>query len=333
MSEFGVAIVGTGGVAALHLAAVPRVPGARLVGVCDVDAGRARAAANAVGDGVRWTTDLDACLAWPEVGGVIVCTPNDTHADVGLRVLEAGRHLLIEKPLAIDLAGADALIEAADRHDLVLMPGQTQRFYEPGRAIREAVERGDVGTPTFARSTLVAGWIWGGWGAWVLDPARSGGHILHNGIHGIDLVSWWLGDEPVEAFARGYRGTSGALAIDDHFSIALRFRSGAQAVVEVSRASRPRSIVVRESVVAGSAGVVRIAPGSGGIVANESGSVGLGFDAQLGFDREVAAWVAAARDGQPLPVGAADGRLALAASLAAERSARSGRPVRVEGAR
>jgi predicted dehydrogenase len=167
----------------------------------------------------------------------------------------------------------------------------------------------------------------------VLDPARSGGHILHNGIHGIDLVSWWLGDEPVEAFARGYRGTSGALAIDDHFSIALRFRSGAQAVVEVSRASRPRSIVVRESVVAGSAGVVRVAPGAGGFVANEAGSVGLGFDAQIGFDREVSAWVAAARDGQPLPVTAADGRLALAASLAAERSARTGRPVRVAGAR
>jgi predicted dehydrogenase len=332
VSDLGVAVVGTGGVAALHLAAVGRLQGVRLVGVCDVDAGRARTAAAGAGDGVRWTTDLDACLAWPDVEGVIVCTPNDTHREVGLRVLEAGRHLLIEKPIAIDLRSADALIDAAERHRLVLMPGQTQRFYEPGRALRAAIDRGDVGRPTFARSTLVAGWIWGGWGAWVLDPTRSGGHILHNGIHGIDLVTWWIGDEPVEAFARGYRGTSPALGIDDHFSVVLRFRGGAQAVVEVSRAARPRSIVIRESVVAGADGIVRITPASGGgIVANEAGSVGLGFDAQVGFDREVAAWVAAARDGAALPVTAQDGRLALAASLAAERSARTGRPVRVAG--
>jgi predicted dehydrogenase len=322
-------VVGTGGVATLHLAAVARLDGVRLVGVCDVDAGRARAAAIGGGDGVRWTTDLDACLAWPDVDGVIVCTPNDTHRDVGTAVLSADRHLLIEKPIAIDLAGADALIDVAERRGLVLMPGQTQRFYEPGRALRAAVDRGDVGRPTYARSTLVAGWIWGGWGAWVLDPARSGGHILHNGIHGIDLVTWLLGDVPVESFARGYRGTSSALEIDDHFAVVLRFRGGAQAIVEVSRAARPRSIVVRETIVAGAGGVVRITPASGGTVSNEAGSVGLGFDAQVGFDREVAAWVSAARDGVPLPVTAHDGRLALAASLAAERSARTGRPVRV----
>jgi predicted dehydrogenase len=327
VSAFGVAVVGTGAVAASHLIAVSRAQGARLVGVCDVDPTRARAAATGAGPDVAWTTDLDECLAWPDVEGVIVCTPNDTHRAVGGRVLAARRHLLIEKPLAIDLAGADELIETAERHGLVLMPGQTQRFYEPGRGVRAAIERGDVGRPTYARSTLVAGWIWGGWGAWVLDPARSGGHILHNGVHGIDLVTWWLGDEPVEAFARGYRGTSAALDIDDHFSVVLRFASGVQAVVEVSRAARPRSIVMRESVVAGTDGVVRIAPG--GFVANETGSVPLGFDAQVGFDREVAGWVAAARDGEPLPVTAQEGRLALATALAAQRSILSGRPERV----
>jgi predicted dehydrogenase len=328
----GVAVVGTGGVAALHLSALARDPGARLVGVCDVVASRARHAAGAPGQGARWTERLDDVLAWPDAEAVIVCTPNDTHADLGGRVVASGRHLLVEKPLAIDLAGADRLIEAAERAGVVLMPGQTQRFTDTGIRVREAVEAGLVGRPTYARSSLLAGWIWGGWGSWVLDPARSGGHVVHNGVHGLDLVAWWLGDEPVEVVARGVLGTSGALRIHDHFSVQVRHRGGAVATVEVSRAGRPRSIVLRESVVAGSAGVVRQAPaGGGGTLLNEAGAVPLGFDAQAGFDREVGAWLHAIRSGGPPPVSAHDGRVALAAALAAERSLRTGRPERVEG--
>lgn len=328
----GVAVVGTGGVAALHLSALARDAGARLVGVCDVVAARARDAAGAAGPDVRWTGDLAELLAWPEVEAVVVCTPNDTHAAIGGQVLGSGRHLLMEKPLAIDLAGADALIEAAERSGVLLMPGQTHRFYDLGLRLREAVDSGALGKPTYARSSLHAGWIWGGWGSWVLDPSRSGGHVVHNGVHGLDLVTWWLGGEPLEVMARGVHGTSGALRIWDHFAVHVRYRDGAVAVVEVSRATRPRSIVLRESVVAGTAGVARQVPAAGGgLLLDEAGAVPLGFDAQVGFDREVGAFLAAVRSAGPPPVSALDGRRALAMALAAERSLVTGRPVRVAG--
>jgi predicted dehydrogenase len=331
----GVAVVGTGGVASLHLSALARDEGARLVGVCDIAASRARDAARSAGDGVRWTERVEEVLAWPDVEAVIVCTPNDTHADVGGRVLAAGRHLLMEKPLAIDLAGADALIEAATDTGVVLMPGQTHRFYDLGRRLRAEVDAGAIGRPTYARSSLHAGWIWGGWGSWVLDPARSGGHVVHNGVHGLDLVSWWLGAEgarPVEVMARGVHGTSGALRIWDHFAVHVRYDGGAVATVEVSRAARPRSIVLRESVVAGSDGVVRQTPSAGGgLLFDEGGAAPLGFDAQVGFDRELAAFLDAVRAGGPPPVDAVDGRRALAMAIAAERSLVSGRPEAVEG--
>lgn len=333
MSVAGIAVIGTGGVAAMHLSALGRTPGARLVGVCDIDAGRARAAAMGAGEGVRWTTSIDECLAWPDVDGVIVCTPNDTHAAVGLAVLRADRHLLMEKPIALDLAGADALIEEAQRRGRVLMPGQSQRFYDTNRAIKAAVARGDVGRPTHARVSFLAGWLWGGWGSWVLDPARSGGHVVHNGIHGIDLTSWWLDARVTEVLATGGPVTAAGLAIADHFTLHLRYDTGAMAIVEMSRAVRPRATVMRELVVAGSDGVVRQAmPDAGGVLVDESGSSLLGFDGQDGFDREVAAWVASVTEGRPLPVTAADGRAALAASLAAERSLVTGRPVRVAAA-
>ncbi|CAN5723011.1 hypothetical protein BH23CHL8_BH23CHL8_00080 [soil metagenome] len=326
----GVAVVGTGGVAALHLSALARDAGARLVGVCDVVAARAREAARDAGEDVLCTDRLEDLLAWPDAEAIVVCTPNDTHASIGGRVLAAGRHLLMEKPLAIDLAGADALIEAATRAGVVLMPGQTHRFYDLGRRLREVVDSGAIGRATYARSSLHAGWIWGGWGSWVLDPARSGGHVVHNGVHGLDLVTWWLGQEPAEVMARGVHGTSGALRIWDHFAVHVRYRDGAVATVEVSRATRPRSIVLRESVVAGTDGVARQAPvAGGGLLLDEAGAVPLGFDAQVGFDRQVAAFLAAVREGGPPQVSAIDGRRALAMALAAERSLVTGRPVRV----
>jgi predicted dehydrogenase len=83
----GVGVIGTGFVANMHLAAIARLPGARLVGVADVDASRARAAVRGVTD-ARWTTSVAELLAWPDVDGCIVCTPNDTH--VGHRGLAAG---------------------------------------------------------------------------------------------------------------------------------------------------------------------------------------------------------------------------------------------------
>src|SRR5215216_6621021 len=105
--EIGIGIVGTGFVAGLHLTALATVRGARVVGVMDVDANRAEAAARSAG--ARWTTRLEDLLSWPEVDACVVCTPNDTHADLGKAIAEAGKHLLMEKPLTIDVASAAAL--------------------------------------------------------------------------------------------------------------------------------------------------------------------------------------------------------------------------------
>jgi predicted dehydrogenase len=164
----------------------------------------------------------------------------------------------------------------------------------------------------------------------VLDPARSGGHVVHNGVHGIDLTSWWLGGRVTEVLATGGPVTAAGLGIADHFTLHLRYDTGATAIVEMSRAVRPRATVMRELVVGGTDGVVRQAMAdAGGVLVDESGSSLLGFDGQDGFDREVAAWVAALTDGTPVPVTAADGRAALAAAIAAERSLVSGYPVEV----
>src|SRR5438552_16995839 len=116
----GVGVIGTGFVAGMHLTAVAKLHDVRLVGVADVDAGRGLAAGRGVPD-ARWTTDVSELLAWPEVDGCIVCTPYDTHVDIGLAIAATGKHLLMEKPLAITRDGAEALVRAFGGRGLVLM--------------------------------------------------------------------------------------------------------------------------------------------------------------------------------------------------------------------
>src|SRR5581483_10908520 len=111
------------------------LPDVRLVGVADVDAGRARAAVRGVAD-ARWTTSVSELLAWPELDGCIVCTPNDTHVELGLAIASAGKHLLMEKPLAITRDGADHLVAAFEQRKLVLMGAHTHRFYDYGQVIK-----------------------------------------------------------------------------------------------------------------------------------------------------------------------------------------------------
>lgn len=331
--SFGVGVVGTGFVANMHLAAVARLPGAHLVGVADLDGQRAREAVRGV-EGARWTTNVDELLSWSDVDGCIVCTPNDTHTDLGLRIAAAGKHLLMEKPLAITLDGADELVNAFTRRGLILMGAHTHRFNDYGRTIKRTLDAGDIGRPVYVRLAILGGWIWPDWRAWVLDPRRSGGHVLHNGVHLLDLATWWIGDEPESVYVQGRKETSADLAIHDYLSMIVRYRGGCTAVCEMSRANRPRTFTYRDVFVQGTRGALRLPwDAENGLAFLEGGTSLLPGDGQVGFDREVAAWVQAAQGAGVAAVTGDEARLAVAMALAGEESLRTGDVVRVEASR
>ena len=119
-------------------------------------------------DGARWTTSIDALLQWPDLAGCIVCTPNDTHVDIGLQIAAAGKHLLMEKPLAITIDGAQLLERAFREKDLVLMGAHTHRFYDYSRAIKHTIDGGEIGRPVYIRLAILGGWIWPDWRAWAI---------------------------------------------------------------------------------------------------------------------------------------------------------------------
>lgn len=336
----GVLLVGTGFVADQHLAALDATPKAELAGVVDVDPVRARRVGRAHG-GARWTTDLQQALTWPEVDACIVCTPNDTHARIGEQVAAAGKHLLMEKPLAITAAGAAGVAGSFSERGLELSVAHTHRFYDYGRAVHDAISDGLVGTPRFVRLAILGGWIWGDWEQWVLDPRRSGGHALHNGTHLLDLVAWWVGDEPATVLASGRKATAAELDIYDYLEMIVTFAGGATAVCEISRAHRPSDLAYRDVLVIGTEDMLSLPwDADRTLVFDERGATHDAIASANGFAAQLDAWLGQLPAPSAAPrrepgIGAAggatgdDGVRAVVAALAAERSLASGQPVRL----
>lgn len=321
----GIAVVGVGGIALSHMAALRAMTSAQLVAVCDVDAARAAEVAHTqrcVGYG-----SVEELLADDAVEAVIVCTPNMTHEQLGVQVLTAGRHLLMEKPLALTPEGARAVAEEAERRGLALAVGHSHRFSDQSLAIRELIDAGDIGTPRFVRVVMTGGWIWPGWQSWVLNPELSGGHSLHNGVHLVDLASWWIGEPATSVFSVGQHATSEALEIYDYLIMELGFASGASAVCEISRGERPRSAGYLELTVVGTDGIASRTWDAEGVLAwTDAGLAAWSVDgsADRTFVRELEAFVAAARREAEVvpPVSAAIHAVDIA--VASEESLRAG---------
>ncbi|MGH3240957.1 MAG: Gfo/Idh/MocA family protein, partial [Spirillospora sp.] len=261
--------------------------------------------------------------------GCVVCTPNDTHTGIAVQIAEAGAHLLIEKPLATDVAGARRAVEAFAAAGRVLMPAHSHRYYDYARTVRDVLRTGELGTVDLVRLSILGGWIWPDWRGWMLDPVRSGGHALHNGVHLLDLVTWWTGDTPETVYARGRRQTAAELGIHDYLEMTVGFAGGATAVCEMSRGHRPASFARREVMVAGTGGILTLPwDAEAGTVTDETGTALLPPGGSDGFAAQISAWADAVGGARPAVTGA-DGLLAVAMGVAAQRSIATGLPVRV----
>ncbi len=325
-SPLGVLIVGAGFIADAHMGALAMSSRAAAVGVVDADGSRAAAFARAHG-GLRSAVDLGEALGWDGVDAVIVCTPNDTHRSIGEQVAAAGKHLLVEKPLTTTVADARAVLDAFAAARTTVLTAHTHRAYDYGRSVKEAIDAAVVGRPVHVRLAILGGWIWPDWNAWVLDPERSGGHALHNGVHLLDLASWWIGDTPRSVVARGAKQTSSALAIYDYLEMVVTYAGGATAICEMSRAHRPASLAHRDVLVLGTEGV--LAHGwddEGALLIDEKGTGVVPAQGANGFAVQLESWLDAIEGGTPV-MAADDALVAVALGVAVERAIATGRPV------
>lgn len=231
-----VAIVGTGGIYRLaHGPAWRRLPRARVVATCDVVAERAEEARVAMGARAAFT-DFDRLLAEvPDIDVVDICTPSDTHAELSIRALRAGKHVICEKPMALtphDAARVEAAAKAAGRQILI---GHTRRFDPRWLHLKQQVESGRIGAPVSIRRTERS---WGGFppGDWHWDPTRSGGVLMDVGVHVADFFAWFMDDQPVDVFAqaKSVRPEAKETGCIDFAVVHVGFSKGRRGVLEVS---------------------------------------------------------------------------------------------------
>ena len=232
----GVLVVGCGYWGRNYVRIFSELPDATVVAICDGDLARLDAAGRLHPDALL-TTSLEAALGLPEVDVVVVCTPATTHEAVTTACLRAGKHVLLEKPMATTTPQADAIIKAAEDSQHVLMVGHTFLFNPGVRKVREYIERGDVGAVYYLYSQRTS-----------LGPIRDDVDALWDlAPHDIAIFNYLLGTTPAWVSAVGGRAL-GRDQVDVGF-VSLAYPGGIVAHMHVSWADPYK---VREVVVVGS---------------------------------------------------------------------------------
>lgn len=258
------ALVGCGRIAGRHsdLLGSGEIAGAELAAVCDVVADKARA----IGEkfGVPWFTDMDEMMRAADVDAVSVLTESGYHAEHVLRLAPYGKHIIVEKPMALTLDDADAMIAACDRYDCRLFVVKQNRFNLPVVKLREALEKGRFGK--MVMGTVRVRWCrpqhyydQADWrGTWAMD----GGVLANQASHHVDLLEWMMGD--VNSVCAMARTALVDIETEDTAVVLLRFRNGALGVIEATTAVRPKDLEGSLSIL-GETGTVEI----GGFAVNE----------------------------------------------------------------
>lgn len=330
--KFG--ILGAGRIGRVHAETLAfRVPEADIAVLADVDRDAAQSLADRCGI-PRVVTSATEVFADRGVDAVLICTSTDTHADLIVQAAEAGKHIFCEKPVSLSLDKIDSSLAAVKKAGVQLQVGFNRRFDSNFVRVRQAVADGEIGRPYLIH--IIS-----------RDPAPppisylgpSGGLFLDMTIHDFDMARFLLGDEVEEVYAAGgvlVDPAIGEAGDIDTAVVTLHFRSGAIGTIDNSRKAT-----------FGYDQRVEIL-GSKGKIASEnrfpnqvvvSGDKSVYTDLPLNFfmqryteafATELEAFVHAVREGQPVPVTGEDSRVSVVMALAASKSYKEHRPVRLK---
>ncbi|MDP7069730.1 MAG: Gfo/Idh/MocA family oxidoreductase [Phycisphaerales bacterium] len=251
----GIGILGAGAIAQVHAQGIADA-GGRLVGFCDLDQKKAQQAGGQW-DAQAWSS-VEAMLGCDEVEAVVVAVPNAAHAPMAIAAMEAGRDVLLEKPMAMAAAECRDILAVRDRLNRRLQVGFVCRFAATVQAARRHIDAGRLGRIYHARAVMLRRRGIPGLGRWFTDRARSGGGVMIDlGPHLVDLILHLCGRPDVSRVSastsscfghppRGYRfaemwsgppNLDGVFNVDDSASALLRCAHGPTIMLETSWAS------------------------------------------------------------------------------------------------
>lgn len=237
MGRLGTAVVGLG-VGRSHVEAYAQLPESSLVAICDTSSERLQGVMEEYH--VTAYTDVSDLLRDDRVEVISVATPHPTHASIAIRAMESGRHVIVEKPMTVDLTEADAMIACSRRTGCVLGVIHQRRFWPASLRLSAAIAEGKLGLPISAECEL--SW-WRTEAYYGRDPWRGrwdtegGGVLCNQGIHALDLLQWYMGDVET-VWACWANLTHPYIEVEDNAVAAIRFRSGGMATLRMSTSSR-----------------------------------------------------------------------------------------------
>lgn len=226
MNEVRYAIVGAGVIGPTHANALAQIKGVKLVAVCDKELDRAEKLAAKYG--ARAVADLADIINAKDIDAVSVCTPSGLHGDMAIALLQAGKHVVSEKPMDITVEKCNAMIAAWEKTDRKFTVIFQNRWAPDMQKTKRLVEAGRFGT--LAMANAMVPWYrtqeyydTGGWrGTWQWD---GGGALMNQSIHTIDLVQWLAG--PVVEVSAHYAVRCHKIETEDVAVAALKFKNGA----------------------------------------------------------------------------------------------------------
>lgn len=335
-SRIGLAIIGAGRMGSGHARLIAAgAPELRIVAIGDVDGGTARRLADEIG-GATPFADPIAAIAAPGVDAVLIAVSSVHHRAIVEAAAAAGKDILCEKPLALDLAETDAMLAAAERAGVRLQVGLMRRHDPDHVRARARIVAGELGRVLLFNSRQ---YDVDPPPAAILDPRVSGGIMLDMGIHEFDSARFLVGSEVVSVQATGsvqVLPEAGTFGDVDTAVVNLRFASGAIGSVELSRRVAFGEDVRTE--VHGTEGSAFIGglPVAGGSAFGRAG--GIQWDATppstprfaVAYTDQARAFARSILDDRPVSPSGADGRAAFLIAMAADRAIRDGGTVAVE---
>lgn len=233
------AIIGTGVIAKQHAIAISSNPNAQIAAVCDMN--KERVTDFAVEYNISKTyTDYHELLNDSAIDAVSICTPSGTHGEIAIAAAKAGKHILCEKPIETKSEKIDALILAAEQNHVKMECVYQRRFQTIPQLVKSAIDNGEFGKPLMASVYMKyyrspEYYKSSGWRAtWEFD---GGGCLMNQGIHGIDLISWFMGGvKRVKAITKTQLHD---IAVEDAAVAVVEYNNGAIGVIEGSTCANP----------------------------------------------------------------------------------------------
>lgn len=248
MKKLRIGIIGAGGIAqSRHIPVLLRLAdSASITAVCDVNGETAKLAAEKFGISNAFTDYKDL---FSETDAVVICTPNKFHAEITVAALEAGLHVLCEKPMGMTGEECRKMIDARDRSGRVLAIAYHYRFMKEAQAAKKLIIENEIGMPFVVRARAMRRRKVPGWGGFTNKELQGGGSLIDYGCHLLDLSLWLLGNpEEIEVLGTAYNTLSKmpdqvnlwgtfdhqSFNVDDHVTAYMKFASGASLLFETS---------------------------------------------------------------------------------------------------